>query len=693
MLTKYIRRPLIPFALLSVMVSLVLSSFYLPKKYEKDGALLKDELFSSGVIGTLEKITKKDDGCVLQLNTDHGKVMVLAGAEGLLLKLGNTLKISGTEFLFRAASNPGQFDEKKYYYGEGFVYRISAKSITVTDSGYYVFKEKLRRLRDKMSSSIDASFDNEKAGVLKAMLVGDKSDLPEDVKELYKKSGIGHILAISGLHISIFGNAIFLLLRRLRVRLQAAGGISIFMLLSYGLLTGFSVSTSRAVVMTVLSIVAVCIGRSYDMLSGISAAAIIILTLNPGQVQAAGFLLSFGSATGVALFNEYIKIKNRALKAVVFSIALFAVNLPIIMCFYYEVSLIGILLNLIVIPAMSLLVPVGLLGAVFGAFGASKGALFIYGSANYILEGYDLLCKAGEQLSFSSIITGRPSGLRVFIYYLLLLLPFILSGLKERLSGVSKDDLFRKTMMGLFPALMTIGFFIIFTRHREFKVTMLDVGQGDAIVIENSNGNTYIVDCGSTSVKNVGKYRLIPFLKYEGVREVDALFYTHLDKDHISGGDELLASDEIGVKRFFVSDCFDEERSDAVLFDRGQVLRDSDLSLICLYSGKGAKDANDGSLVLLLKYRDFDMLLTGDISSAVEEKLLSVYPEGCDVDVLKVAHHGSKYSTCTAFLSWCTPEEAGISVSARNRYGHPSEDALSRLAAAGVSVRRTDMEG
>ena len=184
-----------------------------------------------------------------------------------------------------------------------------------------------------------------------------------------------------------------------------------------------------------------------------------------------------------------------------------------------------------------------------------------------------------------------------------------------------------------------------------------------------------------------------PFLKHEGVREVDALFYTHLDKDHISGGEELLASDEIKVERFFVSDRFDEERKDASLFDTGQVLRDGNLSLSCLYSGEGAKDDNDGSLVLLLTYKDFSMLLTGDISSEAEEKLLAAYPEGRDVDVLKVAHHGSKYSTSSGFLAWCSPEEAGISVAAKNSYGHPSQDALSRLAAAGVNVRRTDKEG
>lgn len=245
-----------------------------------------------------------------------------------------------------------------------------------------------------------------------------------------------------------------------------------------------------------------------------------------------------------------------------------------------------------------------------------------------------------------------------------------------------------------------------------FSVFFLDVGQGDCIVMQNENGNCYMVDGGSTSKSRVGEYQILPFLESEGIEELKAVFLTHPDEDHISGVVELLEQSDYGVKidSLILPDVSEKMKAEelselrelARRFDipvlyigRGDGVQDKNLKLSCLGPEKGflTDEVNEISTVLYVEYGEFRMLLTGDVTGKAERELVAEL-EGRDaLTVLKVAHHGSGYSTPREFLEMTNPVYAIISVGEDNRYGHPHRELLERLREQGCRIYQTKDSG
>jgi len=632
-------------------------------------------------------------------------------------KIGNILFVSGQIVKFQKASNPGQFDPYQYNKMNNIDYKVNAEIIEVMDEDYSHFHHLLYRIKKKLVVVYQEILPTKDAGLMSAMILGDMALLDDDIKKLYQENGISHILAISGLNVSLLGISLYRLLRKSRVSILPATIASIFIIFSYGILTNFSVSTNRAVVMLILFMIAGVIGRTYDLLSATSLSALIILIQSPMQIYNAGFLLSFGAMLGIALIypiiSNIIPIKNIFLDGLWLSVSIQFMTFPIILYFFYEFPLYSVLINMIILPLSSIIVLMGIIAGILGCLFLPTG-IFAIGCVHYILSFYEIICRIGSSLPGKTFLTGRPSVLILITYYSIILLFIALNyGMKRKLSVI------------LLPFLLII---LIKFKNIDFVVTFLDVGQGDGIILETPSGTTYLVDGGSTDIKKVGQYRLEPFLKANGIWKLDYAIVTHTDADHVNGLKELIEGMKntpnsnnmyegnivirhlILPKTSFVDDSYTEIITSAKLkgievlyIEKGDVIQDSEVTITCMHPGHGyeATSKNAYSTVLSVNYGQFDLLLTGDLEADGEELVITelesnviqnseeLVKAATDYDVLKVAHHGSKYSTSQEFLNIIKPEFAIISCGKENSYGHPHAELIKRLEEVGSEIEIT----
>ena len=475
------------------------------------------------------------------------------------------------------------------------------------------------------------------------------------------------------------------------------------------------------------------IGKSYDLPSGLALAALILIVMNHRVIYQSGFLLSFFAVIGIFyimpellyIFKVDIYHKRGIIKglhlllaSIISSISILLATLPIVLNNFYEVSLTGIILNIIVIPLMSLVVITGLLGGFVALVSETMGS-FLLGITHYILNLYTLFCRLGDRLTFLRLIIGKPDKWQIVLYYLLLVILFYFLALKRRENKLRslKNNLpeeYNTSKRIVVTGLMTFtSFLIIAYKPREFSINMLDIGQGDCFVVNDGNNDIYISDCGSTTVQNVGKTRLLPFLKSKGWGKVDTIFISHMDKDHVNGVNDLLKCAEITIGRIIISASYKSDKlncaeleelkelakmRDIKLFymKKGDEIVGKDISFRCIYptGEEDIKDQNEASIVMRMDYKGLSMLFTGDIAGSTEEKIIEGSDEDIlDCDILKVCHHGSKNSSTDDFLKKVSPKLYLISCGLMNRYGHPHRDALSRMTGEGGRILRTDHMG
>ena len=647
---------------------------------------------------------------------------------------GRKISCTGSFEAFDGELNPGQFDANAYYKNEGYTGILDAKDIRIVKEEESFSPDiYLHRLNLAISEKYKKILGEKNAGSLSAMVLGDKTSLDEEIKELYQENSISHLLSISGLHISLLGGAVFLFLRRLKISFSFPLIASSIILIIYGAFTGFSVSTSRAIVMMSVLFISFVIGKSYDLPSGLALAALILIVMNHRVIYQSGFLLSFFAVIGIFyimpellyIFKVDIYHKRGIIKglhlllaSIISSISILLATLPIVLNNFYEVSLTGIILNIIVIPLMSLVVITGLLGGFVALVSEILGS-FILGITHYILNLYTLFCRLGDRLTFLRLIIGKPDKWQIVLYYLLLVIVFYFLALKRRENKLRslKNNLsegYNTSKRIVVTGLMTFtSFLIIAYKPREFSINMLDIGQGDCFVVNDGNNDIYISDCGSTTVQNVGKTRLLPFLKSKGWGKVDTIFISHMDKDHVNGVNDLLKCAEITIGRIIISASYKSDKlncaeleelkelakmRDIKLFymKKGDEIVGKDISFRCIYptGEEDIKDQNEASIVMRMDYKELSMLFTGDIAGSTEEKIIEGSDrDTLDCDILKVCHHGSKNSSTDDFLKKVSPKLYLISCGLMNRYGHPHRDALSRMTEEGGRILRTDHMG
>lgn len=606
------------------------------------------------------------------------------------LHIGNLLQIEASVYSFSKPGNPGQFNEYQYYREQDISYKAFVKKIEVWNPSCHFVRDFLYQLRVRCQQVLQICCDLKDAGIVSAMLLGDKSDLSEETKKLYQENGIAHILAISGLHISLIGAGLFYLLRRYVMPMHMAVITTVIFLMLYGTLTGFSVSTKRAVIMMMCMLGARFVGKRYDLLSALALSAIIQLMLYPLVLYQTGFLLSYGTVLGIALFVQ--RLQNIELKKWFFSdvwlgsLGIQMVTLPIILSSYYEIPLYSVAANIILLPLLGGILLASIAGISLGCWKLLLGQ-FCFGFVHYCLAFFDFVCHIFSRFPFHHIILGAPESWQIVLYYAALVAWCLL---QERFPS-------KRNLAILFFSLVVICLPV--HRISGLEITNLDVGQGDCTCIRTEQG-TMLIDGGSSDVSEVGKYRIVPYLKSQGISRLEYIFLTHSDVDHTNGIVEILKdTDYMGLEigKLVLPDIEKQDESyqelkklceragiDTIFMKKGDRITLGELEISCLhpYFAYDWQSENDYSLTLKLQYREFSGLLTGDLEDRGEKEL-----EGLThVDYLKVGHHGSKGSSGEEFLEKVSPDIAVLSAGRKNRYGHPSSEVVERLEAVGAKT-------
>lgn len=703
-------------------------------------------------------------------------------------EIGSLVILKGTLKNFQQPTNPGQFNAPFYYQILRISFRLNQAEIQVKSDRFYKIAEGLYQLRRKAGSKVDALLPEQEASVMKTMLLGEKGILEEEIKGLYQRNGIAHILAISGLHISMIGMGLYQLLRRAGLKIKLSAILASMIIVLYGMMTGFAVSAIRAIAMFLLQMLAQILGRTYDRITALAVAAVLVLVEQPLYLFHSGFQFSFLCVLGISLILPVLGNVRKG-KKLFEGVALMAVTLPVYLGVFYQIPVYSMFLNFIVLPMMSILMGAGIV-MILAAFLCTPLAIPAAWLITGILMVYERIGLFTEKLPHHYWTPGCPAKWQLAVYVAVLIIIAALGRTKRKAVLYQKDCIHRRggcakeilqeqnkrirriachggkwistygIPVGICWGFLLLGVVILTWRFRpELQVTFLDVGQGDCIFLQTEDGASYLTDGGSSSVSKVGKYRMIPFLKYQGASQIKAVFVSHADSDHCNGIAELLEQAElegIRVENLVLTDIADECRSEGYeelvelagqngitvqLLHEGQQLQDGELLFQCLHPSKGyrAEDLNETSMVLLVTYREFSMLLTGDVQGAgeehltqelqdwkepgvaqmqdvirisgeeesmeeesieeqsiederIEEQIEEKRPQNkmganhteTELTILKVAHHGSKNSTSEEFLKAANPKIAIISCGTGNRYGHPHEETLERLEKADV---------
>lgn len=642
------------------------------------------------------------------------------------LREGMHVRLEGMLVLPELPRNPGQFNRRIYESGKKIDFYLENPTVLEVKEQRSGVREVVEIWKTEMMNRCEKIYPDEEAGILEAMLFGEKSELSGDIKELYQAAGISHVLVISGLHISLLALAVAGILRRLGFPMPVWVMLSVGVLAGYGILIGQPTTAVRALLMFFVLQGARLLGRSYDLLSALAFAGILMLLDNPDLILDGGCRLSFCAVIGVGWYvseknkifrsiGEKEKRKNRgkggkgsSAGAILENIRagwyLWLFTLPVMLDTFYQVSVVGILWNLVAIPLLPVIIASGGLGVVLAGWNIFLGSLA--GSPAYgMLQLYQEIGNISEKLPVGMWTPGQPSKPVIAGYYLVI---FLLVLVEKQLIKREKRWKIRKIFPGM--ELCSMLLLLLLMAHpwqQREKITFLDVGQGDASLLQ-SGGQTLLLDGGSTSQKNVGTYVILPYIKQQGISCLEAVVLTHTDQDHINGVTEVLEEGKKGwltVKNLMypywmegteqgkqLKKLAEEAGASCRKIRAGDRLTIGKAEAVVLYPKEQEKIAepNAGSLVLFWKWEGVRAMFTGDLPEEKERELLQNLP-ACEI--LQVGHHGSATSTCREFLEQVQPSLAVISCAMKNRYGHPSPDTVDRLKKTGCEIRYTMKSG
>ena len=727
---------------------LLLSACIVDTALEKKNFSLKNE----------EKYQKRNDLHFQKLILYLPKESTGEGSMPLPLP-GQICSVKGHFLELSPATNEGEFSLPSYYKGEGISGVFQAKTIELVRGESSPFAKELFTLKQSLGNRIDALFPEETAGFLKSLFLGERSGITLSEKSLYQSAGISHILAISGLHLSLLGGFFYRLLRKTKLSSLLSSLITSFFLFSYFLFTGSSHSAFRALFMLFLRFAAIQLGKGKDLLSQLSFALLFLLWLNPLSLYSIGMQCSFFTLFVFFLLEErpgkaVRKKKEKALSKICKKLALgfskhpslllkfpaylsklipcllstlphrlqgsflfYLALLPLFSLTQFSFPLYAPLLNLLLLPLLPFFFLLGAISILLSYLPEQDFLLlrlFSFSSRfllNLLFQIFHLFMEKSLALPFSQILLGKMQVLSVMLYFLFLYLLFFFPKAKS------------------LSLLLSLGFLLSLPLYlpkppKELEIAALDVGQGDGFVLRKG-ALVFTIDNGSTSKNLFPEQIFFPYCKAKRIQHIDYALLTHCDRDHISGIQALLEKNpSISLSHLILpasalqdhrydllkrlaynhgADVSYWQKGDELVFSeqgiclstkktawvenpstskkRGPDTKGHQLHIRCFYPNDSTyiEEANAHSIGCLLEYGHFRMLFTGDMPKESEEALL----ENCReteaspiVDVLKLAHHGSKTSSCPSFLSETRAKFALFSYGKKNRYGHPHKSTV-----------------
>lgn len=536
------------------------------------------------------------------------------------------------------------------------------------------------------------------------------------------------------MHISLIGMFLYSLLRK-RFSFATSSALTIAVVTLFAITSGMGIATIRAFVMFILKLIGEILGRKYDYITAISLSALILLADNPFIIINSGFQMSFCAMITITIIWPkvvyLINIKSKIANSIVLSLCIGIFMNPVIAYNYFQLPTYSFMLNIIVVPLLGIVVISAIAGSGMGFLSILMGKTALTPGC-LILEVYTFLCENVLKIPGAVVVVGKPTIKIIVLYYMVIvffLFCFTLvrknyekdCNIKEMIDEngkkvISSQIILKKQRKFDFKIrLAVVGisilseFFIYYTPSKGLDIQFMDVGQGDGIFIKADDGTTITIDGGSSDVKNVAKYRMIPCIKASGTGVIDYAVITHADKDHISGIEEILnmnTENGLTIRNLVMPHVsYEDEAYDELLtaaktkgiqvlyIKEGDTMKLGKVEIKCIHpDGKYISDnRNDYSTVLSLKYENFSALFTGDIPAEIEKSIINKIDN--NYTILKVAHHGSKYSSDMEFLKKVMPAYSVISVGEDNSYGHPGTETINKLKSLNSKILRTDLSG
>jgi competence protein ComEC len=617
----------------------------------------------------------------------RGRVLVTVKEGADDLGFGDLVTVHGRLRRPAPARNPGAFDYRKYLGRRGISALLSVRkreSIQRLEKGEArsFFSGGILPIRRSIRSTVDRNLLGAPAALLKGLLLGEKHALPKEVRAAFNRVGVSHVLAVSGLHVGLIAGIFFFVFRLLGLTRSRATWVTVGALIVYVFVVDKPPSVVRASVMAGLILFAFTIERDADLWNVLGVAALVILLIGPQR------LFDLWMQWGVA--------------AIVVCAAAQIGTGPFVALYFNRLPLLSVAANLIVVPAIGIIVTLGLLASVFG-FWLVPFATALNAVNWAFLSGLIGVVGALSEIPHTVLVTPSPAPVFFAGYY----------GAIALILWSRKSLPVRKAL--LFLALFGINVYIwkAVLREDRLEVVFLDVGQGDAVFLKFPNGRTMLVDGGARMPHfDAGKWVIAPFLRHKGIGKIDIVAPTHSDNDHIGGLVSIL--EEFPVEHVIDSgqyaDSWTDDRFYELVEEKGiarHIVSAGD-SLIGL-GGVGAfvlhpvpkfvsqecdapMGRNNTSVVLRITYGGTSLLLTGDAEKEAERFFIN-WGDRLPARVLKVGHHGSRGSSGRVFLDAVRPEIAILSVGAWNRFGHPAEEVLAKLREVGAQIYRTDRMG
>ncbi|GEM_PF-158186 len=633
-------------------------------------------------------------------------------------------------------SNPGLFDYAGYLKVKGIYAGMSVKNIqkmgTVPfgDSPHFFrfFKKAAFKVRNKLESAIDEYFKMPYSGFLKAIIVGNRSGLSENLKDDFVKTGTVHVIAISGLNVGLIAAIFLAFFRLLRVPRRFNLAVTALGLIFYSSVAGSDPPIIRAVIMFCIYAAGSIVKRDTDMLNSLSIAALAILLWNPKALYDPSFQLSFMALASTILFASFVngilkrrtgglenltmKAKRYALDGISVSVASWIGTAPLVAAYFNIISPISVIANFVAIPMLFLLTAASFIFFALSSVSPAFASILAHGM-QYAMQVLFSANGIFADIPLAYFRIGAPSAGFVILYYALILVPLAPPEFRFRKWIVHKG-VTAITILVLFNALAWWNV-LVERKARGLEVTFLDVGQGDCAFLRLPQGANVLIDGGPGGENgkfDIGESVVAPFLWNRGLNSIDAVIVTHLHADHLGGLLYVLKNFKVGcvidsgaAPETDDSGIYDEymrtikeRRLRRIMAREGDVITSSgnpDIYVLNPARGKSVADSNDNSLVLKMAYENVIFLFCGDIKDRAMSRLNS-YGRFLRSDIVKVPHHGGSlgnYAAVSSFFGYVLPEVSVISVGRRSRYGMPLEETVGIIGSTGSEICATSKNG
>ena len=630
------------------------------------------------------------------------------------LNSGNKINLTGTYQKGRERRNPGEFDYDRYLKANGITglfisYQTDSINILSTQKDY--FKALLQFVRKGIDKVVHDLHTPQTAGLLRGLVLADRSEIDFETKNEFINSGVVHILAVSGLHVGYVLVIFIFIFGRFGIYLRSI--LTILGLLAFMFLTGVPPSVFRATLMAIVIIIAFLSNRSTNIINSISIAAFVILIINPNEIYNPGFQLSFSAVLAIGvlyphfqkmIFKLHLKHKWGEYILLFFGVSLSAQigTLPFTLAYFSKLSIIALFANLLVIPAVGVIIGIAFITIFIGSF--SYGLAIYFAATNDLFSGWMIaFIKYTGSLDYSFLWIRNYSLYDAVIFY---------AGLILILFTLNKT---RKSFLKISFVLILISTIFVYSqfdnkellKENKLSVFMIDVGQGDAFLLKFPNGKTALIDAGEANpfIDN-GERVIIPLLDYLGIGKIDYGFISHLDLDHYGGFVSLIYNKRInevyrplpdsGSKSIRLEKFLKEMKVKTGIYDK----KSFDVGNAKIYFLNDPYNyfyksfsSNNKSGVVKIVYGKTSFLFVGDCEHPAEYYLASNFGNMLDSDVLKVGHHGSSTGSSEAFINLVSPKISLVSAGIKNKFSHPAESVINSLHEINSKIYRTDHLG